>query len=193
MQMFLHVSCLSQTLSLPRQAILSLACFLIIASALKQTPLQGFSIPLSLLALSWTALCGLQAQGCAKRHAKGWQSSEEEGKAACYFRPLILPMSSVSSPLLMTWWLLGPPEPCISKVTIEVYSLCPTHINYWLFCGDRKKWIGSGESPISNDCSSNFEKVVHCTFLWTVVFLWKRKEAGHCCKIFEDDLYQIAV
>lgn len=67
MQMFLHVSCLSQTLSFHRQAILSLASFLIIASALKQTPLQGFCVPLSLPAPSWTALRGLQAQGCAKK------------------------------------------------------------------------------------------------------------------------------
>lgn len=70
-QMFLHVSCLSQALSLPRQAILSLPCFLIIACALKQTPLQGFSSPLSLPAQSWTAFHGLQTQGCAKKAMPG--------------------------------------------------------------------------------------------------------------------------
>lgn len=64
--MFLHVCCLSQTLSLPRQAILSLACFLIIASALKQTPLQGFYALPSLPVLSWTALYSLKAQECTK-------------------------------------------------------------------------------------------------------------------------------
>lgn len=64
--MFFHVYCLSQILSLPRQAILSLACFLIIASALKQTPLQGFCALPSLPVLSWTAQCSLKAQECAK-------------------------------------------------------------------------------------------------------------------------------
>lgn len=64
MQMFLHVSCLAQSLSLPRHAILSLACFLIIASASRQTPLQGFSAPPALPALLDSTLRG---QGCAEK------------------------------------------------------------------------------------------------------------------------------
>lgn len=63
-QMFLHVSCLAQTLSLPRRAIPSLACFLVIASASRQTPLQGFSAPPALPALLGSTL---QGQGCAEK------------------------------------------------------------------------------------------------------------------------------
>lgn len=138
-QMFLHVSCLSQTLSLPRQAILSLACFLIIASALKQTPLQGFSIPLSLPTLSWTALCGLQAQRCAKKACQGLAKLWGRRQSCVLFQASsILPASSDTSPFLMTRWLLSPSEPCISKITVEIYSLCPSRINYWLLCGDIK-------------------------------------------------------
>lgn len=104
-QMFLYVSCLSQALSLPRQAILSLPCFLIIACALKQTPLQGFSSPLSLPAQSWTDSMACKHRAAQKRHARGWQSSGEEGKAACYFRPLLFCQWVQIS--LLSWWQNG--------------------------------------------------------------------------------------
>lgn len=184
-QMFLYVSCLSQALSLPRQAILSLPCFLIIACALKQTPLQGFSSPLSLPAQSWTGFRGLQKQGCAKKACQGLAKLWGRRQSCMLFQAsLILPVSSDVSPFLVTWWLLGPPEPCISDIAIEIYSLCPARINYWLLCRDLKHGQDLGESPISYDCSCNSEKVVCCMFLWTLVFLSKEKEAGHCYKIF---------
>lgn len=61
-------------------------------------------------------------------------------KAICvlFQASFILPMSSDTSLFLMTQWLLGLSEPWMSKITIEIYSLCPTHINYWLLCGDIK-------------------------------------------------------
>lgn len=117
-QMFLHVSCLSPALSLPRQAILSLPCFLIIACALKQTPcrVSPFPCPCQLRAGQHSMACKHRA--AQKRHARGWQSSGEEGKAACYFRPLILSVSSDTSPFLVTWWLLLRSTVCVQPESI---------------------------------------------------------------------------
>lgn len=130
MQMFLHVSCLAQTLSLSRHAIPSLACFPIIASASRQTPLQGFSAPPALPALLDSTL---QGQGCA---AKACQQLAQlwGGRQSRLLLQASFLYKGDSSPLM-----LHPPE---QKTTTETPSWCPTPTNFWLLWGDK-----SQESP----------------------------------------------
>lgn len=109
---------------------------------------------------------GLQTQGCAKKACQGLAKLWGRRQSCMLFQTsLILPVSSDISPFLVTEWLLGPPEPCISDIAVEIYSLCPARINYWLLCRDLKNGQDPGESPISDDCSCNSGVVVCCMFL----------------------------
>lgn len=114
--MFLHVSCSSQTLSLPGQAVRSLACFLVIVSALKPVPLRRCSMARPLPAPSWTARRGSRAQGSAGWGCRGlarlW--GRRHGRLLIQ-ASLILPVSSDIPPLLVTRWPLAPPEQCIRR------------------------------------------------------------------------------